>query len=254
MARVLDVARKLDYRPNSLARGLRLNRTFTVGMLIPDLTNPLFPPIARGIEDRLARDGYTLVLANTSYDPERERAIVDLIGRRVDGLLLATAELSYPLLDELVAAGLPIVLVNRVTDDPPVPSVTGDDHAGIGLAVRHLAGLGHRRIAYVGGTRTFSTGLFRYQAFVSWIQSEGLELDPALIEIAPRFSQEPGREACMAILERARDVTAVVAGNDLMALGCYRALGHHGLRVPEDVSVTGYNDSPFSENFAPPLT
>lgn len=253
-ARVLDAARKLDYRPNSLARGLRLNRTFTVGMLIPDLTNPLFPPIARGIEDRLARDGYTLVLANTSYDPAREREIVDLIGRRVDGLLLATAERSCPLLDELVAAGMPVVLVNRVTDDPPVASVTGDDHAGIGLAVRHLAALGHRRIAYVGGTRTFSTGLFRYQAFVSWIQSEGIALDPELIEIGVRFSQRPGYEACTAILERARDVTAFVAGNDLMALGCYKALSEHGLRVPDDVSVTGYNDSPFSENFAPPLT
>lgn len=254
-ARVAQAARKLGYQPNPLARGLRLNRTFTIGMLIPDLTNPLFPPIARGIEDRLARDGYTLILANTSYDPAKERSIVELIGkRRVDGLLLATAERSYPLLDELVAAGTPAVLVNRVTDDSPVSSVTGDDHAGVGLAVRHLASLGHRRIAFIGGPRTFSTGLFRYQAFVSWMESEGLEIDPPLIEMATYFRREPGFEACAKVLARTRDFTAIVAGNDLVALGCYAALGEHGLAVPGDVSVVGYNDTEFSGDFAPPLT
>jgi LacI family transcriptional regulator len=254
-ARVLEAARKLGYEPNPLARGLRLNRTFTIGMLIPDLTNPLFPPIARGIEDRLARDGYTLVLANTSYDQERERSIVQRIGkRRVDGLLLATAERSYPLLGEIVHAGTPVVLVNRVTDDPPVSSVTGDDHAGIGLAVRHLAQLGHRRIAFIGGTRAYSTGLFRYQAFVSWMQSEGLVPDPELIEIASSFQEEPGQAACEALLGRGAEFTALVAGNDLIALGCYAALRAHGLRVPDDVSVVGYNDIKFTQSFAPPLT
>ena len=254
-ARVLDAAQRLSYQPNPIARGLRLNRTFTVGMLIPDLTNPLFPPIARGIEDRLARDGYTLLVANTSYDPQRERSIVQLIGRgRVDGLLLATAEREYPLLDELIEAGTPVVLVNRVTDDPPVSSVTGDDHAGIGMAVRHLAALGHRRIAFIGGTTSFSTGLFRYQAFLSWMQSEGLDPDPALIRICSRFRAPPAREACESMLDGGKDFTAIITGNDLMALGCYAALEDRGLSVPGDVSVVGYNDIQFSANFAPPLT
>ena len=254
-ARVADAARKLGYQPNSMARGLRLRRTFTIGMLVPDITNPLFPPIARGIEDRLAQSGYTLVLANTSDDAAKERAIVELIGkRRVDGLLLATAERSYPLLDELRAFGVPVVLVNRVTDDPPVSSVVGDDHAGIGHAVRHLVALGHRRIGFLGGTRAFSTGLMRYQAFLSWMQSEGVTPEPDLIEIASAFRREPGYEACVALLDRRPDLTAIVAGNDLLALGCYAALGDRGLSVPGDVSVVGYNDIPFAEFFAPPLT
>jgi LacI family transcriptional regulator len=254
-ARVADAARKLGYQPNSLARGLRLRRTFTIGMLVPDITNPLFPPIARGIEDRLARAGYTLVLANTSDDAAKERAIVELIGkRRVDGLLLATAERTYPLLDELRAFGVPVVLVNRVTDDPPVSSVVGDDHTGIGHAVRHLVSLGHRRIAFLGGTQAFSTGLMRYQAFLSWMQSEGVAPEAELIEIAAAFRREPGYEACVALLDRRPDLTAIVAGNDLLALGCYAALGDRGLSVPGDVSVVGYNDIPFAEFFAPPLT
>jgi LacI family transcriptional regulator len=253
--RVLEAARKLGYQPNSLARGLRLNRTFTIGMLIPDLRNPLFPPIARGIEDRLAPEGYILVLANTSYDAERERSIVEMIGtRRVDGLLLATAERSYPLLDELIGAGIPVVLVNRVTDNAPVSSVAGDEHVGIGLAVRHLVALGHRRIAYVGGAPSYSTGLLRYQGFVSWMQSEGLTPDPDLIRICSWFGQEQGHEACAALLDQDAGFTAIVAGNDLMAFGCYAALRDRGLRVPEDVSVVGYDDIPFADGFAPPLT
>jgi LacI family transcriptional regulator len=255
VARVTAAARKLDYQPNALARGLRLNRTFTVGMLIPDLTNPLFPPIAMGIEDRLADDGYTLVLANTSNSGAKERAIVELIGRRrVDGLLLATAERDYPLLGELHESGVPVVLVNRVPDESPVSAVVGDDHAGIGMAVRHLAKLGHERIAFVGGTLAVSTGLHRYQAFLSWMQSEGLRADPDLIAIASWFRKKPGQESCAQLLEKGSRFTAVVAGNDLLALGCYAALRDHGLRVPDDVSVTGYNDIPFAAEFSPPLS
>lgn len=254
-ARVKAAAEQLGYQPNSLARGLRLNRTFTVGMLVPDLTNPLFPPIARGSEERLAEESFTLLVANTSDDIARERAILELIGRRrVDGLLLATADRSYPLLDELVDSGVPTVLVNRVTDAPRVSSVTGDEHAGIGLAVRHLVELGHTRIAYVGGTLSVSTGLMRYQAFLSWMQSEGLEADRDLIVLTGAFTQALGREACTELLDRDRPFTAIVAGNDLIALGCYAALGDRGLKVPDDVSVIGYNDIPFCESFAPPLT
>ena len=158
VAAVLDAARELNYRPNSLARGLKMSRTFTVGMLIPDLTNPLFPPIVRGIEDRLRESGWTLIIANTDNDDIKERSLLDsMTARRVDGLILATARRDYPLLDEIIASGIPTVLVNRTTDEPTVPAVLGDDHSGIGQAVRHLAALGHTKIAHVGGTQAVST-------------------------------------------------------------------------------------------------
>jgi LacI family transcriptional regulator len=255
VARVLSAAEQLGYEPNSLARGLKLNRTFTVGFVLPDLTNPLFPPIVRGLEDGLGEARYTVVIANTDNDDTKERAVLDAMGRRrVDGLVLATARRQDPNIDGLREAAVPLVLVNRSTDDGLVSSVTGDDHAGIGLAVRHLVQLGHRRIAYVGAPTSVSTGLARYQAFVSWSQSEGLSIDPDLMVSADWFQEESGAKAFSQLLDRGKDFTAVVAANDLIALGCYDVLKERGLGVPDDISVVGYNDIPFSDKFDPPLT
>lgn len=254
-ARVLDAARRVGYEPNSLARSLRTNRSYAIGMIIPDLTNPLFPPIVKGIEDRLSQDGYTLVLANTNYDIAREEAVVRaMVSRQVDGLLLATARREYPLVQKLLDDGVKVVLVNRTMNDAPVASVTGDEYLGIGLAVRHLASLGHERIAYVGGDPDASTGLMRYQAFIAWMRDEGLSLDPDLVAHADRFHEEPGAAAFAELLDRGVRFTAIVAANDRLALGCYDVLHERGLRVPEDLSVIGYNDMLFTDKFAPPLT
>lgn len=255
VARVLAAARKVGYEPNSLARGLRTNRTKTVGMLIPDLTNPLFPPIVKGIEDRLRQAGYTLVLANTEYDMEREVAAArGMVARQVDGLLLATARRTYPLVDALLEAGVRVVLVNRTMEHAPVSAVTGDEDVGIRLAVAHLASLGHREIAFVGGDADASTGLGRYQAFVASLRELGLPLDDDLVAHADRFHEEPGAAAFAELLDRGKRFTAVVAANDRLALGCYDVVRERGLRIPEDVSVVGYNDILFADKFAPPLT
>ena len=253
--RILKVADELGYQPNSLARSLKTNRTMTVGMLIPDLTNPVFPPIVRGIEDGLAEEGYTLVLANTDGDPAKERRLVEVMrGRKVDGLLLATALREYSLLDGLVAARLPVVLVNRTSETPTVPSVTPDDHAGMGLAVRHLVSLGHTRIAHVAGPQTMTTGLARYHSFLSWMQVAGLEAGPSRVAFAESFKELAGATACDQLFASSGDFTAIVAANDLLALGCYDALHARGLDIPGDVSVVGHNDIPFADNFGPPLT
>jgi LacI family transcriptional regulator len=255
VARVLAAAQDVGYQPNSLARGLRTSRSFTIGMLIPDLTNPLFPPIVKGIEDRLSQDGYTLVLANTNYDLERETTIArGMTARQVDGLVLATARREYPLVHDLLASGVKVVLVNRTMEHAPVAAVTGDEHVGIGLAVSHLASLGHTEIAYVGGDADASTGLGRYQAFVDRLREVGLPLHPDLVAHAEHFHEEPGAAAFAELLDRGKRFTAVVAANDRLALGCYDVLHARGLRIPDDVSVIGYNDIQFADKFAPPLT
>lgn len=232
-----------------------MSRTFTVGMLVPDLTNPLFPPIVRGIEDRLRTGGWTLILANTDNDDEKERSVFEaMFARRVDGLILATARREYPLLEEITASGLPSVLVNRTTDNSTVPAVLGDDHAGIGQAVRHLVKLGHTKIAHVGGPQTVSTGVARYNSFVSWMREEGLEPDPRLIVFAEWFQEDRGAEAFRELFGRGAGFTAVVCGNDLIALGGYGVLRERNLRCPEDVSIVGYNDTSFNDKFSPALT
>src|SRR5579884_4228590 len=165
--RVLQAAATLGYRPNRIARGLKTSRSHTIGVLIPDITNPLFPPILRGIEDRLDEAGYTSLIVNTDNDPERERVYLNAMrGRQVDGFISATARLDRELLAELAAAGTPLVLVNRSLEDESVPAVTVDDRRGIALAVEHVVALGHKRIGHVAGPQNLSTGHRRSTGFL----------------------------------------------------------------------------------------
>jgi LacI family transcriptional regulator len=256
--RVLQAAAALGYRPNPVARSLRTRRSHTVGVLIPDLNNPLFPPIVRGLEDRLAHDGYVALIGNTDSDDERERLVFEQMrARHVDGLVLATARLRHPLLAEAARAELPVVLVNRMAEDLSFPSVTVDNERGVRMVVSHLAELGHRRIGHVAGPQEMSTGLNRYRGFVTAIEASGLALDPDLVVFAKAFSVEEGLRCCRSLLEQAGapgGVTAIAAGNDMLAVGCYAALDEAGLRCPEDISVVGFNDMPFIDRLRPPLT
>jgi LacI family transcriptional regulator, galactose operon repressor len=253
--RVLEAAEQLGYRPNPIARGLKTNRSYTVGVLVPDLTNPLFPPIVRGIQDRLEQAGYTPLIANTDNDRERERNDFDAMrARQVDGVITATAQLDHGVLDELAAGGLPLVLVNRRIDDGPLPSVTADDHEGVRLAVLHLSALGHRRIAHLGGPQELSTGRHRYEGFVAAMAEAGHAVDPALVHFGRMFTEPEGERLCRELLDSGADATAIVAGNDLMALGCYDVFAARGIDCPRELSVVGFNDMPFSERFNPPLT
>ncbi len=253
--RILAAADSLGYRPNTVARSLRTRRSHTVGVLIPDLTNPLFPPIVRGIEDRLAADGYVALIGNTDSDDERERLVFERMrARHVDGFVCATAHLSSPLLAEAASAGIPVVLVNRYAKGYGFPAVSVDNERGIGLAVSHLVSLGHRRIAHIAGPQDVSTGLLRYRGFTDAMAAHGLAVDPALVAHAAAYSLEEGDRCCRALLERDLGCTAVAAGNDMLAVGCYAALETAGLSCPRDISVVGFNDMPFIDRLRPPLT
>lgn len=253
--RIEVVAERLGYRPHPLARGLRTNRTLTVGIVVPDLMNPLFPPIYAGAEATLREQGYSLVIAGVDDDEKRVDAVVSaLLERRVAGLILATAHRETGLPGGLKPGGMPIVQVMRSDDSLGLPSVVADDHAGIGLVVRHLVDLGHTAIAHIAGPSRVSTGLTRRQAFVASSHNAGIAAEPELIVEAGSFRIEAGREACERLLDSGRHFTAIVAANDLIALGCYDALHARGIDVPGSVSVTGYNDMPFVDRVTPPLT
>jgi LacI family transcriptional regulator len=253
--RVLEAAEELGYRPNPIARGLKTSRSYTVGVLIPDLTNPLFPPIVRGIQDRLEEAAYTPLIANTDNDPDRELADFEAMrARHVDGLITATARRDHDFLGGLRNADLPIVLVNRRHEDGARPSVVADDRKGVALAVQHLVELGHTRIAHLAGPQQLSTGHLRLQGFNEAMLAAGLEPDPDLILAAAAFVESEGERLCIELLDRDLEVTAIVAGNDLMALGCYDAFVARGIECPGEISVVGYNDMPFAGWFDPPLT
>ncbi len=253
--KVMSAAEELGYRPNPLARGLKTNRSFTIGVLVPDLTNPLFPPIVRGIEDALATVGYTALLANSDNDPDKERLHFQTMkDRQVEGFIMATAERDHPLIEDAIAADVPIVLVNRTVDSSDVFAVITDDHKGTALAVDHLVGLDHVRIAHVGGPERYSTGKARYGGYLDAMKAASLKPDRKIIRFARTFTESEGAKVFKKLLDERKEFTAVVAGNDLLALGCYDVLADAGLRCPEDISIVGYNDIPFLDMLQPPLT
>lgn len=253
--RVLATANRLGYRPHPLAQGLRKNRTMSVGMVIPDIENPLFGPIIAGAEQVLGSEGYSLLITNTDMsEGQTNEAVNALVERRVDGMILASASRSDDVINDLVDSGMHMVLVNRATEGIPVPAILGDDLTGVGLAVDHLASLGHQRIGHVAGPQHLSTGLGRHQAFLTRMQSLNLEVDPSAVEEATWYQVDPGYKAARTLLERRPDLTAIVAANDLIALGCYRAVRESGREVGSDVSLTGYNDIPLLDLMQPPLT
>jgi LacI family transcriptional regulator, galactose operon repressor len=253
--RVINVAETLGYRPNPIARGLKTSKSGTIGLVIPDLTNPLFPPIVRGIEDVLEPAGYSGLIVNTDNDPGRERAQIEVLrSRQVEGLIVATALVKHPLLEQLHREGVVMVMVNRRPDGVDVPSITPDDAAGIALAVRHLADLGHRRIAHIAGPSETSTGVTRARSFAAAVHDLGLDEDPALVTSTAQWSEAAGADGLRRLLDADLGFTAIVAGNDLIALGCYDVFAERGISCPEDMSVVGFNDMPFLDKLKPPLT
>jgi LacI family transcriptional regulator len=254
-SRVIKVAEELGYRPNPIARSLKTARSGTVGLVIPDLTNPLFPPIVRGIEDVLGPGGYSAWIVNTDNDPERERSQIDsLRSRHVEGLIVATARLEHTLLDELHEQGVPMVLINRRLQRNDVPSVTPDDAAGASMAVEHLVSLGHTRIAHIAGPQDTSTGLVRARGYRDALHDHGLDDDPGLVATCSYWTEAEGARALRELLDSGASFSAVLAGNDLLALGCYDVLEERGLACPGDLSVMGFNDMPFIDKLRPPLT
>ncbi|HEU5441927.1 MAG TPA: LacI family DNA-binding transcriptional regulator [Ktedonobacterales bacterium] len=240
--RIVALAREHGYQPNHLARSLRTKRSFVVGTVIPDIANPFFAILFRGVEDAMAASGYSVIMANTDDDVAREqRSIAMLRGRQVDGLLLATARRHDPTIEALAAAEFPFVLVNRHTDPIRGDAVIPDDHAGAVAAVEHLIALGHRRIAHIAGSDEMSTGHTRRQGYLDTIKRHHLPADSDLM--VPGSYREPGGYAAMRrLLDLPETPTAVFAVNDLAAAGAIRAIEEAGLQVPRDISIVGFND------------
>jgi LacI family transcriptional regulator len=258
--RIVAAARERGYRPNAIASSLRTRRSMTIGVVVPDITNAIFPPILRGIEDTLTPPGYIAMIANSDSDPARESMLIDTLrARGVDGLILASAQREDPAISRAVEEGIPVVTVNRRVDDPNVSSVINDEASGIGLAVRHLIELGHRQIAHIAGPRSLSTGMMRHEAFLAALRAGGIVPERDLIASSTAFNEDEGRRCCRSLLDLcaaagARRFTAIVCANDRLAIGALRTLREDGHACPHDISVSGYNDMDFVDRIDPPLT
>lgn len=251
--KVRKIAKQMGYTPNTVARGLRTKKSMSIGVIVPDLTNPIFPPMVRGIDSYLLPRSYSVLVVNTDNNLEIEKKLFDsLMERQVDGLIIATGQKEKGLVSEYHRQGVKAVMVNRELSGVPYPAVIGDDAKGISDAIEHLAALGHKRLLHLAGPVGSSTSRIRSQAFTQSCRRLGLQSHIVKTEA---YSVDAGQRAMDTFLDQhPNEITGVLAGNDLLALGVYHSLRLHKLRCPKDVSVVGFNDMPFSNDFQPPLT
>jgi LacI family transcriptional regulator len=249
--RVLAAARRLSYIPNLLARSLLTHETAAIGVLIPDVSNPYYAAILRGVEDTIGPLGRTVILCNTDRDSAKQRLYLRaLMERRVDGLIIAGG--SFGRADtEITGDGLPLVMIGR--HPTRFPSVRVDNVAAAVLATGHLLGLGHRRIACLAGPAVSLTAADRVRGYRQALEAAALPADPALIREVG-FTAYGAHEAVEALFRVPDPPTAVVAPNDQVAIGVVRALHEMALRVPGDVSVVGFDDTPVASYTVPSLT
>jgi LacI family transcriptional regulator len=253
--RVLAAADVLGYRPSALARSLRLQRTLTLGMLVPDITNPFFSSIIKGAEDAARERGYNLILCNSEDQPEREAAYLQLLReRQVDGVLIASSQMADETIEGLRADSFPFVLVNRAAQDGEDLAVVVDNHAAAVEVVAHLAALGHRRIGHIAGPQNTTTGRDRREGYEAGVRAHGLAHEAALVVEADAFSEDAGDRALGIMLAGPARPTAVFAANDLIAVGMLQRLRRIGVRVPDDLSIVGFNDIPLAGLLEPALT
>jgi LacI family transcriptional regulator len=252
--RIESLLRETEYRPNGVARGLKLRQTLALAVVIPDVTNPLFAGLFRGVEDGASPRGYNVVLCNTDGNPDRQRShLSSLSSGRVDGVILASTFLRDPSVRWLRQQRIPHVLVNRYSDEGLDPFVGSDDVMGARVATQHLFSLGHRRIAHLAGQLTVSTGVLRRRGYLAAYADAGIKADPELI-VESGFVEDGGDRAAERLLSRPDRPTAIFAVNDMAAAGAYGAARRLGLRIPEDLAVVGYNNTPLASRLIPGLT
>ena len=249
---VEEAAQRLGYRPNRAASALRTGRTHTIGVLVPDITNAVFPPILQGIEASASARGYFVFVTNVMDHALARPVIERMLAQQVDGVVLAIATRDDPLIDYLRQVGMRAVLVNRADEAGRLPAVVSDDRLAMKLAVDHLVAAGHRRIAHLAGPQGVPTGVARRQGVEQALRDRGLPL--AGVAECESYSREAGRRAMAQLLAQQERPEAVVCCNDLVALGAYDELRAQGLRVPRDISITGHNDMPLVDMVDPPLT
>lgn len=255
--KVLQAANELGYRPNQLAKGLVTKRTNTVGLIIPDVTNVFFSATAKIIQAKCRNSGYNMFLCNTNDDPEKDIEYINaLTDRGVDGVLLAFATRSgvnkaAECCEIMSLLGKPLVLIDRTVPNISAPSVLVDHETGGYLATRHLLELGHRKIGCIAGPMSLYSSKQRFYGYIRALQEFGVAFDPALVQES-EFHILSDYGILQALLER--QATAIFAYNDLIAYGVYQQALQHGLMIPRDFSLVGFDDQPFSKLMGVPLT
>ncbi len=252
--RVLESVERLRYQPDDIARSLRLQKTRTIGILIPRITNTLFTDAVCGVEDVALRNGYTVLICNYSEDPEREKRYIQLMqSRRVDGVIISPCAGSSDRFNPLLEEGIPIVCMHRHLQDLDVDKVGVDNRGGARMAVRHLISRGCRRIALLAGPLALSTMVERVDGYKKALLENGLPVDDRYIKFSS-YNEEAGYRCAGELLDLPEPPDAIVVALNILMLGVLRAVQARAVRIPQEVALVGFDDMRWAAVVTPPLT
>jgi LacI family transcriptional regulator len=252
--RVWEAIKELDYLPNTQARALVSGRSRLLGLIVSEITNPFFPELIQGFEDVAVEQGFEILIGSTNYDPERmKRCIRRMVERKAEGVAVMTFGIEEPLLDQLADRKVPLVFVDVGPERPGISLLRVDYHHGIRQGLQHLAALGHRDIAFVTGPLRLHSANSRLSAFQRAMQECGIAVDPSRI-VEGDHTMEGGMNAAEKLLTGDKLPTAILCSNDVTAIGVLHEAYRVGLRVPDDLSVIGFDNIHITQMTIPPLT
>lgn len=252
--KVLEAISELGYSPNSAARSLRTKSTLIVALMIPDITNPFFPELVRGVDDTLTKAGYRLLLCNSDGDSKKEADILRALAeQRVDGLIFTPTQTNESTWEIIQRQTYPVVLLDRVTESLALDCVATDHYSGALKATKHLISLGHKRIAHISGPKDVRPSQERINGYCAALIQAGIPVDETLI-LTYDFTREAGRSAYNDLKALDKPPTAVFAANDLQAIGLIEQALKDGIDIPTELSVCGFDDIEYSTIVSPPLT
>lgn len=252
--RVRRAVDELNYYPDSHARSLVSGRSRLLGLIVSDITNPFFPELVQGFENVALREKYEIMVGSTAYDSVRmAQCVRRMLERKVEGVAIMTSEMDQPLIDQLVRRKIPSVFLDVGSIRPFISNIQVDYARGIRQAVDHLIQLGHDRIGFISGPVGLKSADIRRQAFLECLKETG-NLEEKELVTAGDHTIDGGLQAMSLLLDRPNCPTAVLASNDLTAIGAMRAVRRKGLTVPGDISIIGFDDIHFAAFTEPPLT
>ena len=254
--RVREAVDTLGYQPSRVARRLRLEEGTArlLGLVIPDIQNPFFADVTRGVEDVAQDHEYALILSNSDEDPAKQRVAVDtLVTEDVDGVIVPPVSMNDPEVQRLVDSEIAVVCVDRRMEGARVDTILSDNRQGAYDAVAHLIDLGHERIGFIGGISHISTLAERREGYERALRDHGLAVDPALVK-DEEHHRERGRRHAEELLDLNQPPTALFTGNNLTTLGTLSALNQRGVKVPGEMALVGYDDVPWAQALNPPPT
>jgi DNA-binding LacI/PurR family transcriptional regulator len=254
--KVREAVDEIGYQPSRVARRLRLKngKASLLGLVIPDIQNPFFADVTRGVEDVARKHDYALILSNSDEDPDKQQVAIDTLQTEdVDGVIVPPVRMDDPEVKRLVESDIAVVCVDRRMENARVDTILSDNRQGAYDAVTHLIDLGHERIGFIGGIARISTLRERREGYEAALRAHKIPVDSTLVREGESY-RERGKDHTEALLQLDRPPTALFTGNNLTTLGALAALNQHDVRVPEDMALVGYDDVPWAKALNPPPT